>query len=60
MPRTQDRYVTDGRLDIEAIRSAGHGRGAWCAECEENNPCSLAWAAERIGQLRATKAKAPR
>lgn len=51
--RTQDDYVVDGRLDIEAVKAAGHGRGEWCVECEEYNPCSLAWAADRLGRQRA-------
>lgn len=56
MRTSQDQYVTDGRLDIEAIEADGHGVGDWCKACQEDNPCSLAWAAERLGDFRAAKA----
>lgn len=50
--RTQDQYVTDGRLDVEAIERDGHGDGDFCRLCEEYNPCSIAHAAEFVTELR--------
>jgi hypothetical protein len=47
-----DRYVTDGRLDVEAIERDGHGVGDWCEACGEPNPCSMAWVAERAAGFR--------
>jgi len=52
-----DKYVTDGRIDIEAIENDGHGVNEWCKLCGEPNPCSLAWAADRAGRFRARAAR---
>jgi hypothetical protein len=51
-----DRYVVDGRLDVEAIERDGHGRGAFCRSCEEVNPCGIAWAARRVKRMRTIRA----
>jgi hypothetical protein len=48
-----DQYVTDGRIDVEAIEADGHGEGDLCGICGEANPCSLAWIADRLGRQRA-------
>lgn len=50
-----DRYVVDGRMDVEAIERDGHGEGEFCEPCGEVNPCGMAWAAGRVGRLRAAR-----
>jgi len=50
--RTQDQYVIDGRLDVEAIERDGHSQGDWCDVCDEQSPCAILHAAEFVTELR--------